>query len=160
MKKETRVKIFVSFITILFLIISIINFILVSYVYRLSTDDCLWKSVEMDGKRTILIDKIFKGGITDKAGIKDGDILLKINEKEFTNTGVAQIYLNSIPEGETVLYTVKRGEKIHEFIFKIKKISNIQALIQAIIGFVFLFIGLMVIINNPMNMIARLFEFI
>jgi len=155
MDKSKRYKIILSIITLIFLSVAIANFILVTFVHRLSTDECLWTAEK--GKEGMLISNIVPGGVADKAGIKEGDILLKIDGKSFKSPHKAQRYINQLQQNQIARYTIQRGDKIFEVNVLIKKHTNRVSLVMSIVGFVFLIVGYVVIISNPLQYSTRIY---
>ncbi|MHC4215073.1 MAG: PDZ domain-containing protein [Planctomycetota bacterium] len=61
--------------------------------------------------------KVVPGTAAEKAGIKDGDVVLKVNGNDIshikTSTDAQNLFLGKI--GEKVVLTIKRGEQILTF---------------------------------------------
>lgn len=139
-----------------------INFIRTMFTERMTTDDCLWIS-DYKGqsiKEGIFIDQIIPGGVSDKAGLKNGDILISIDGKKFKNTLEAQNILNSFSTDQTVTYTVIRDNQILNVELTVYKIFNILNLIFALLGFGFLLIGHLVGYSKPKELTSQLFFFL
>ena len=126
---------------------------------RMTTDDCLWLS-EYQGqkiKEGLYIDQIIPGGVSDKAGLKNGDILIAIDGKKFSGTLDAQSILNSFNTDQTATYTVLRENQILNFEVTVYKLFNILSLIFALLGFGFLIIGHLVGYSKPKELTSQLF---
>ena len=129
---------------------------------RMTTDDCLWLS-EYQGqkiKEGLYIDQIIPGGVSDKAGLKNGDILIAIDGKKFSGTLEAQNILNSFNTDQTATYTVLRENQILNFEVTVYKLFNILSLIFALLGFGFLIIGHLVGYSKPKELTSQLFFFL
>jgi len=128
---------------------------------RMTSDDCLWIN-EMDGKKLnegMYIVQVLPGGVTDVAGIKNGDILIAINGIKFNSIFEAQGILNSFEDKETIEYTIIRNNEILKFNIEVIKIFNIIFLIFSLLGFGFLFIGFIVGYSKPKELTSQLFFF-
>jgi len=116
----------------------------------------------MDGKKLnegMYIVQVLPGGVTDVAGIKNGDILIAINGIKFNSIFEAQGILNSFEDKETIEYTIIRNNEILKFNIEVIKIFNIIFLIFSLLGFGFLFIGFIVGYSKPKELTSQLFFF-
>ena len=153
MNRAKRTKIGITILVLLFFLIGGINFILINVIYRPSSDECLWTN-EKEGMR---ITRIVRGGVTDQAGIKEGELLLKIDGRSFDSANRAQLYINSLPEGQAARYTIRRGKQLLEIDVRMKKPINFFSIVAAVVGFVFLLTGYLVLIFNPLKRLSRYF---
>ncbi len=156
MNRAKRTKIGITILVLLFLVIGGINFILNNVIYRPSTDECLWTN-EKEGMR---ITQIVRGGVTDEAGIKEGDLLLKIDGRTFDTPNQAQIYINSLPEGQTARYTIRRGKQLLELDVRMIKPINFFSIVTTVVGLVFMVTGYLVLIFNPLKRLSRYFFYL
>ena len=156
MNRAKRTKIGITILVLLFFIIGGINFILNNVIYRPSTDECLWTN-EQGGMR---ITQIVRGGVTDEAGIKERDLLLKIDGRSFDTPNQAQRYINSLPEGQTARYTIRRGKQLLERDVRMIKPINFFSIVATVVGFVFLVTGYLVLIFNPLKRLSRYFFYL
>jgi phosphoserine phosphatase RsbU/P len=142
-------------------ILGIINLYYITSIRVTSNDECLWlnKKVTADSS-TIVFDKVKVNGVTWNAGIRDGDELLRINEKNLVNTNHAQMLLNMVPEGEFAKYTIKKGEEISEVEVYVKKLINFPWLAMGLISIIWLIIGFVVIMAKPDGLTQRIFYLI
>ena len=148
---DTTLRYLILIISFYALIISSICFVNVMFLKNMSTDDCLWVN-EFNGKTIqegFFIVNIIPGGVADRAGLKEGDILVEINK-------VKLVLLNQY-HGENIEYKILRD--VREFVTKIfiYKYFNSNYLIYSILGFTFLIIGLMVGYSKPKENISLLF---
>lgn len=136
-----------------------IIFIRTMFTDRMTTDDCLWVT-EYNGKHItegLFIVQIMPDGVTDKAGIKDGDILLEINGQKFKDINEAQDILNNFESSENVQYTFLRDNALHTANIKVYKTFNILFLIFSLLGFGFLIIAFLVGYSKPKELTSQLF---
>jgi sigma-B regulation protein RsbU (phosphoserine phosphatase) len=156
MNRAKRTRIWITVLVLLFFIIGGINFMLNNIIYRPSNDECVWTN-EREG---ILISGIVVGGVTGEAGIKEGDFLVKIDGRSFDIPTQAQVYINSLPEGQTARYTIRRGEQLLELDVRMKKPVNYFSIVATVVGFVFLLTGYLVLIFNPLKRLSRTFFYL
>ena len=129
---------------------------------RMTTDDCLWL-YEVNGtplKEGLYIDQIIPGGVSDKAGLKNGDILIAIDGIKFKDWKEAQDILNTFDEDTPVNYTIIRDGSIMNFQLYAYKLFNILYLIFCLLGTGFLLIGHMVGYSKPKELTSQLFFFL
>lgn len=145
-------------VTIILGFFALMAFISTVTFHCTSNDECLWLN-KSTGKneKVLVITQIKKGGVTDQAGIKDGDILLKIDGQDLNSDLHAQEILNSRNEGDSVLYTIKRGDLILEKHIKIKKLVNYYNVSVTLLAIIWLLVGFMVKISKPDGLTQRLF---
>lgn len=140
------------YVTFQIISLALFAFVFVNIVILKQTtmDDCLWvqSSSQNDSAGRVIITKIVEGGVADTAGLKDGDILLSINDVEFSTPIQAQMTLNK-HGNEIVKYKVQRGNEILYFDVAVYKYVNIQFIILSLIGINFFVIGLFVIYTSP-----------
>ena len=88
------IRILYSLIAIAVLGICLINFSVQMIEHVGGNDQCRW--VDKDTSKLLITD-IVKGGVSERAGIKDGDSLLKINGKNFKRSFNAQLIIIVFP---------------------------------------------------------------
>ncbi len=156
---DGTLRIVFTFFVLYCLIFSSIVFIRTMFTDRMTSDDCLWIS-ELEGKKLnegLFIVEVLPGGVSDKAGIKNGDILIAINGTKFQTINDAQDILNSFENNETVEYTIIRDNQILKVNLKVIKFFNILFLIFSLLGFGFLIIGFLVGYSKPKEFTSQLF---
>ncbi len=132
------------------------------FTERMTSDDCLWVS-ELNGKKLnegLFIIQTLPGGVSDKAGIKDNDILIAINGIKFVDINEAQNILNSFDSDQIVEYTILRDNKIFKTNLRVIKVFNILYLIFSLLGFGFLVIAFLVGYSKPKELTSQLFFFL
>ena len=103
-----------------------------------------------------IIRNVVPGGVSDVAGIRDGDTLLMINGTKVTGAG-AQAYIDSVKLGDYATYLLSRNGHQFEARVKILKVFDVLALSLYLIGFGFLVVGYVVVLTKPQGYIQRLF---
>ena len=125
-------------------------------VYRVtSNDQCRWIAVPERPDILVIVD-VQPGGVTERAGIVDGDTLLKMGGKTFTFAG-SQALLDSYRSGDVVSYTIKRGERVFDAQVEIVKLFNIPFMAFFTLGMGFLFVGYVVFMTKPEGSVQRKF---
>lgn len=126
-------------------------------VYKvLGNDQCAWIPVDSTGTR-LVIRNIVTNGVTAKAGIKDGDILVAIGGKPFKNSVEAQSRINAVKAEDYIDYVVERNGTTFETQVQILRTFNVTYFAQFLYGLVFLVVGLVVVLTRPNGKTQRLF---
>jgi len=116
-------------------------------------DQCRW--VDKDTSRLLITD-VVHGGVTEQAGIRDGDFLVKIDGKNFKSGGEAESIISK-KIGKYVNYTIERDGVQFEKRVLILKFINLGYLSQFLFGLGFLFVGYVVVMMKPQGKIQRMF---
>ena len=99
------IRIFFTLCALIVLLASTINILDVLVFKATSNDQCGWLG-RPGGEPGAIITQIVPGGVTDQAGVKEGDILLKIDGKEFqTPSAGDEHYQPEESGGVCTLYT-------------------------------------------------------
>jgi serine phosphatase RsbU (regulator of sigma subunit) len=139
-------------------LIAIANLYYVLVVTVISNDECLWVDKKVGKDSTaIFFDKVKVNGVAWNAGIRDGDILLKIDGVKLPNSILAMNTLNKHKEGEYAEYTIEKKGKIIETKVYIKKLVNYGNLGIGMLGFIWFVVGFIVIMAKPDGKVQRLF---
>ncbi len=69
------------------------------------------KGVKLDKPRGVFVTSVIKGGAADKAGIKEGDVILAVNGKEVNRTNELQAKIGMMNPGDKVKLTIWRDGK-------------------------------------------------
>jgi serine phosphatase RsbU (regulator of sigma subunit) len=104
------------------------------------------------------ITQVVPGGVADQAGLKEGDILLKINGKNF-KFDQAMAIINRVPLGEYATYLIERDGKQFETKIKILKVFDISFLSRFLLGLGFLFVSFVVIMTKPKGKTQQRFAY-
>lgn len=137
-----------SIIVLIVLAITGMNFFAVMVYNVQSSDECGWRT-RAEWQPGLLISDVIPGGVADRAGIKNGDILLKINGREFKNPNDAQRILDSLDRGQHVTYSLERDGKQFTTEIEIVKVFNVFFLSSFLLGFGFLIVGYIVVMTKP-----------
>ncbi|MDQ7818321.1 MAG: SpoIIE family protein phosphatase [Melioribacteraceae bacterium] len=144
--------------TILFVSISVINFIFIYSVTAQSNDECLWThKFERKDSIRIIIEQVKEGGVTWQAGIRDGDLLLAIDGKRAINNFIATQILDKVQKGDYATYTIQRGDLVFDTPVLVKKLINIPGLAFFLLSSLWLIVGFIVIIVKPNGRSQTLF---
>ncbi|MDA3861443.1 MAG: SpoIIE family protein phosphatase [Melioribacteraceae bacterium] len=109
-------------------------------------DECLWEPQEVSKDSVgFFFNDVKLDGVTWKAGIRDGDQLLQINNKPILRLNEATSILNSMAEGDSALYAVSRNDEIFETKVEVKKLIQFGGFAFALLGFIWLLVGFIVI---------------
>lgn len=152
----------VIFFTILLIAVALLNIYYTLEVNVASNDECLWrpeKSVmSMDEEVNLFFSNVKKDGVAWKAGIRDGDQLLEINNIKIKTAYQAQMILNSFNSGEPAPYKVKKPDgEILETTVYVKKLVEYGILAASISALIYLLIGFIVLSAKPDGLSQRLF---
>ncbi|MCX6151447.1 MAG: SpoIIE family protein phosphatase [Ignavibacteriales bacterium] len=146
------------FLAALVAFVALANLYFVFVVTVVSNDECLWIPKKMaKDSITIFFNSVKVNGVTWNAGVRNGDILLKIDNVKLPNALVAQVTLNKHKEGEYANYTIKKNGKIIETKVYIKKLINFGNLGIGLLGFIWLVVGFIVVMAKPDGKVQRLF---
>jgi pimeloyl-ACP methyl ester carboxylesterase len=64
-----------------------------------------------DSKSGLIVEEVTPDGPAAKAGVKDGDKIIKLNDKEVKNSDELRKRLGNTKPGQTLAVTIKRGDK-------------------------------------------------
>lgn len=159
---DGTLRVIYTFIALYCLTFASILFIKTMFTDRMTTDDCLWL-YEVNGKPLkgeLVIDQIIPGGVSDKAGLKNGDVLISIDGLKFNDWKQAQEILNTFDEETPVTYTILRNGNLMNIQINVYKLFNLLYLIFSLLGMGFLFIGHLVGYSKPKELTSQLFFFL
>ncbi|MGD0035676.1 MAG: SpoIIE family protein phosphatase [Bacteroidota bacterium] len=142
-----------TLIAIVVLGVCLLNFSVQMFERVTGNDQCRW--VDQDTSK-LLIKDIVGGGVTEQAGIKDGDILVKINGNNFKTSEDAQRIINKLA-GSHAIYSIERNGVQFDTHILILKYINLAYFGQFLLGLGFLLVGYIVVIVKPMGKIQRMF---
>jgi len=148
-----------SGITLFLAFIAIISIYFALEVRVTSNDECIWFPIKItqDSVKMEFRNVKFEG-VSYNAGIRDGDILLQIDNKNLKTTFEAQRILNEFKSGEYADYTVQKpdGKIVHTKVY-VKKLIQFGSLAAAISGLLYLLIGFLVYTAKPDGLAQKLF---
>lgn len=145
-----------SVASILVLMLTLFHALNVLFFKATSNDQCGWLDRDK-GLPGFVITQIVPGGVADRAGLKEGDILLAINGKQCTSTEGAMQIINSVKRDKYAEYTVDRGGTIFNTQVQVLKVFNVPYLVNFLIGLGFLVVGHIVVMSRPQGLVQRMF---
>ncbi len=145
-------------VTFVLTILGLINFYFVFEVTPQPNDECLWipHSVSKDSV-AFLFDEVKFEGVTWNAGIRDGDELLEINDKKITDLHIATMILYEVESGDSAKYKIGRNGSTFETKVEIKKLIQFSGLATALLSFIWLMVGFVVLTARPQGFTQILF---
>ena len=150
------IRILYTFATLLVLGVTLIHALDVMVFRATSNDQCGWLA-RKDGKPGLLITDVVPGGVADQAGIRNGDILLRIDGKGFKDGSQAMAIINSIKRNEYAEYLIERDGATFVTSVQVLKVFDIRYLAVYLLGVGFLLVGYVVVLSRPQGAIQRLF---
>lgn len=144
-------------ITIIIGFLSVLSLYAILTVSRSSNDECLWRNIELKDSPALRFSNVKIDGVAYNAGIREGDILLRVDGRPIEDSFTTQEYLNTLPEGTVVQYTVSRNDSVFEAPVKIKKLVGFVDLAFGLLAFTWLIIGLIVYVAKKDGEIQQLF---
>ena len=124
-----------------------------------SNDECIWDPIKVTQDSMKMVFKNVKvEGVTYNAGIRNGDLLLQIDNKNLKTTFEAQRILNEFKSGEYADYTIQKpdGKIVYTKVY-VKKLIQFGSLAAAISGLLYLLIGFLVYTAKPDGLAQKLF---
>jgi serine phosphatase RsbU (regulator of sigma subunit) len=150
---QRSIRVIYTLLTLIVLSICLLNFSVQMFERETGNDQCRW--IDKDTSR-LLIKEIVSGGVTEHAGIKDGDILVKINGESFKTSREAQLRINKFA-GSRVIYSIERNGIKFDVSVLVLKYINLGYFGQFLFGLGFLLVGYVVVIVKPGGKIQRMF---
>ncbi len=150
------IRIVYSAASIFVLVLTLFHALNVLFFKATSNDQCGWliRDKSLPG---LEITQIVPGGVADRAGLKEGDILLAINGKQFTPSESAMQIINSIKRNEYAEYTVERAGTIFKTHVQVLKVFDVRYLVYLLLGLGFLLVGHIVVMSRPQGLVQRMF---
>ncbi|MCK6605683.1 MAG: SpoIIE family protein phosphatase [Ignavibacteriaceae bacterium] len=161
---RTYLKRFIILVTVILGVTAILNIYQNAFIITPSNDECIWyvsrlddvdkKVYEGDMKKAgthwgVFFTNVKEGGVAWNAGVRNGDQFLKLNDITVQSPFDAQNRLNAMSYGEFAKYTIKRDDKVFETHVFVKKLIMLPNLASSIAGFVWLILGMMVLLAKP-----------
>jgi sigma-B regulation protein RsbU (phosphoserine phosphatase) len=150
------IRLIYALAAVLVLGITSINFADLMVYKVLGNDQCAWITADSLGA-SLLIQQVVPGGVTEKAGIRNGDILLEIGNKPFKNSAEAQTRINAVKAEDYIDYTIVRDGSKFQTKVQILRTFNVTYFAQFVYGLMFLIVGLVVVMTRPNGKTQRLF---
>ncbi len=151
-------SLFIVIISAILLLTAIYEFYNVVYFQVQSNDECLWVQKYSDkGPIDIEVQNVKVDGVAWNAGIRNGDLLIAINNNKVANTSIAQSILNNIKSGNFAEYTIQRGKIQFTAKVYVKKLIEIGGLADAILAIIQMLIGFVVLMAKPNGRAQKIF---
>ncbi|MCK5456079.1 MAG: hypothetical protein KAI45_03065, partial [Melioribacteraceae bacterium] len=137
-------------ITLLLLVVVLINFYFVFEITPQPNDECIWdpRDVSKDSVGFFFESVKFEG-VAWNAGIRDGDQLIAINDKNIKYLHEASLELNKMGSGDSAKYTIMRNDQIIETKVEVKKLIQLGGFAFAILALIWLSVGFIAIKAKP-----------
>ena len=142
--------------SIFVLVLTLFHALDVLFFKATSNDQCGWL-VRDKGLPGLVITQIVPGGVADRAGLKEGDILLAINGKEFTRSESAMKIINGVKRNDYAEYTIDRAGAVFKTPVQVLKVFNVPYLVNFLLGLGFLVVGHIVVWSRPQGLVQRMF---
>lgn len=152
------IRVFFTALTTLVLSVAVMNFMDVMVFKAISNDQCGWLE-RPDGKPGAVITDVASGGVTDRAGVRNGDLLLKINGKEFKTPAQAMTIVNPMKAGEFATYLIDRNGEQFETKVEMLKLVPVTYLWYTLLGLAFVVVGFVVVMTRPEGKTQRMFAY-
>ncbi len=105
----------------------------------------------------VIVTDVISGGASDRGGMKIGDLILRINEQEFTNDIEADRILRLGQIGKSLKYDILRNNQFIELNIVLAKFGiQVSNLVFTLSGLVWLFIGFFIAVSRPNLFAARM----
>ena len=145
-----------SIATLVVLLLTLFHALNIMVFKATSNDQCGWLPNEK-GKPGVIITQVVPGGVTDRAGVRNGDILLAISGKRFKSGQDAMLIINSIKRNDYAEYLIERDGATFTTQVQVLKVFDINYLANFLLGFGFLVVGYIVVITRPQGVLQRVF---
>ncbi|MCL1907917.1 MAG: SpoIIE family protein phosphatase [Holophagaceae bacterium] len=170
--------------SIVAIVLAIGCFSLTQWAYAPSTDECLWSVEDIPTndpsgaqRPRVVIRAITPKGAADAASLVDGDELVAIHDFRIPDHSYQLTYeensrqirraiekmtafINSTPDGTTVLYTVIRDGQRMTHPLELKKEFDTTNAVFLLTGIVAWAIGLLVVLSSPQRKVTRHFYYL
>lgn len=109
---------------------------------------------------SVIITYVFPEGVSDRAGLRRGDIVLEINGQTFNSVKQADKIVKNSRSGSKIDYLIKRNGKIRSLSLTLPKFGiNLSQLLMMICGMFLIFLGEIIGIKRPRIRGARITSF-
>ncbi len=156
LRSPRLIRIVFTVCTLAVLLMAVLNFMSVMFYNATGNDQCAWNTIQNEPKK-LLITSVVSGGVAEAAGIREQDLLVKINGAGFNSAAEAQRIIDAVPKGDFATYTVERNGSPLELRVKILKLFNVAFLGFFFLGLGFLIVGFVVVVTKPDGLLQRMF---
>ncbi len=115
--------------------------------------------LEADAPGRLMVRQVVPGSGAARAGIRPGDVIMGIDREVLRSPAHAAELLNRHRIGERVPYLIRSGAGLRELQVELgrRRIGDTLFLAGAVLGFLFFFVGLFVLAQQPRMPAARVF---
>lgn len=130
------------------------------------TDDCLWETVNVNHVPRLMVTHVIPGGNADRAGVRTGDIVVAIGERDLTtlsgsdgrfDLNIGQDALQDSPIGVPIRYVVERNGRILFLQIVLTKQFLFFPVFIPVLSLLWLVIGLTVLLTRPRGRVQQQF---
>lgn len=154
---ETNSRLLLKIYSIALILLGIFEIYMGVFVLPVSNDECLWTPIKVGDKTTLVFQKVKVNGVTWRAGIRDGDILLAIGNTPLASEGHATNLLNKYKIGDYAEYTIKRKSEIIKTKVLVKKLIQFNNLAFTVLGFIWVLIASIVYLSRTKGKVQKAF---
>lgn len=132
-----------------------------------NSDECVWQNRIRNGDTLLIVGEMVEGGAADRAGVRQGDVVLAINGIAVENHALvkppqelstfAQGLLNNAPIDRDIPYVVERNGKILDLRIRLIKQITFIRFIPPLFAFLWLIVGVLVAMARPLGVVQRVF---
>ncbi len=115
--------------------------------------------LEADTPGMRIVRQVVAGSGADRAGIRTGDVIVGIDRAVLNTTTRAQALLNQHRYGDWVPYLIRSGGQVAEVQVQLgrRRVGDVAYLTACVLGFLFFFVGMFVVVRQPRLAAARVF---
>lgn len=127
---------------------------------RISNDECIWLETKAGKDSVVFIfSNVKEGGVTWQAGIRDGDKLIAINGRSFSDDLEYQALINKMNEGDLAEYTIlkKNQNETSKVKVEIKKLIIYSQFSLMLFAVILLFVSYITYLAKPEGLQQKLF---
>jgi S1-C subfamily serine protease len=101
---------------------------------------------------SVFVIQVFKGGASDRAGLRTGDIILRINDQNFRDASDADRIMRSAQSHSAIAYDILRGPRFMTLHLQLARLgTNIAVPVGLICGLIFLGVALFIGLQRPQH---------
>ena len=155
---DKTLRIFIVVITLYCFFLSGIPLYKAAVSERLTLDDCRKEHIENDkNEYQLKISELLPGGVSEKAGLKVGDIIVAVNGVKYQDYFEFRQTLNQTTSGSNVIYTILRNSEILDINVNVYRYFHLLFFIFSALGFGFLINGFLVGYSKPKDFTSQIF---
>lgn len=157
---DSTIRLLFVFIAVYCLILTLIPFFRATISQKLTLDGSIKNYVVQNDRKAVAVFMIQPGSPAEKAGLKNGDIILEVNGKKINDLYDFDRVISRTAEDFSAHYLVERDGKYFETDVKVYKYFHLVFYIFFSLGFVFLLNGFLVGYSRPKEFSSQIFFFL